>query len=164
VMVDGPASADHISEMLERATRVSTWPEIVHPRSGGGARGRGHDPAATAAFLIELRTMMVREQPGALELCTVVPDTWLGQSWEAQDLPTTEGRLGFAVRWHGDRPALLWELVAHDDSSGAVEIAAPGLDPSWRSSERRGEALLAPVALPPHSGDPDAAGASSSFA
>ena len=92
--------------------------------------------------------MLVREQPGALALSTVVPDTWLGQSWEAQDLPTAEGRLGFAVRWHGDRPALLWELVPHDDSSGVVEFTVPGLDPKWRSSELRGEALLAPVAPP----------------
>ncbi len=153
-MADDRASVTRILEMLERATPVSTWPEVVHPRSGGGARGRGLDPAATSAFLIELRTMLVREQPAALQLCTVVPDTWLGQSWEAQDLPTTEGRLGFAVRWHGDRPALLWELVTHDDSSGAVEITAPGLDPNWRSSEPRGEALLAPVAGPEQSGRP----------
>ena len=67
--------------------------------------------------------MLVRgETEGSWPLSTVVPDAWLGQSWEAQDLPTAEGRLGFAVRWHGDRPALLWELVPHPGSPGAVEI------------------------------------------
>ncbi len=57
--------------------------------------------------------------------------------------PTAAGRLSFAVRWHGERPALLWEL---EPRSGPVALSAPGLDPSWTSSQSSGEALLAPVA------------------
>jgi hypothetical protein len=68
---------------------------------------------------------------------------WLGQGIEVHDLPTPLGRLSYAVRWHGDRPALLWELDAHDDE--AVTLTAPGLDPAWSSAERRGDALLQPV-------------------
>lgn len=72
---------------------------------------------------------------------------WYGQPIDIRDLPTAAGRLSFAVRWHGDRPALLWELAPHA-GSGEVTITAPGLDPTWRSTEARGEALLAPVAAP----------------
>ena len=36
------------SRLLDRATPVGTWPEVAHPQTGGGQRGRGHDPAATA--------------------------------------------------------------------------------------------------------------------
>src|SRR3712207_8333250 len=49
----------------------------------------------------------------------------------------------FAVRWHGERPALLWELTPHDATT-RLSITAPGLDPAWATSELRGEALLGP--------------------
>ena len=60
------------------------------------------------------------------------------------DAPTHFGKLSYAVRWHGDRPAMLWELEPHD-ADATVRLTAPGLDATWASTERRGEALLAPV-------------------
>ncbi len=97
-----------------------------------------------AASLASIRGDLVNEEPGVLSVCNRVPESWLGQSWEAHDLPTSFGRLGFAVRWHGERPALLWELDPHDVGQ-AVTFAAPGLDPEWRADELSGEALLPPV-------------------
>jgi hypothetical protein len=64
------------------------------------------------------------------------------------DAPTAWGRVSYAVRWHGDRAALLWEVEPHA-GVGAVRLITPGLDPSWSTSERRGEALLGPVPAPP---------------
>jgi len=58
------------------------------------------------------------------------------------------GSISFAVRWHGPRPALLWEL-APAANVGPVRLVAPGLDPSWSSVEPAGEALLAPLAGAP---------------
>ena len=109
--------------------------------------------------------MLVSERDDGLALCTIVPDTWLGQSWEVQELPTAAGRIGYAVRWHGDRPALLWELEPHESNPAPpIRLTAPGLDPAWTSSELRGEALLAPVARPAEPADlTGEAGASSSF-
>jgi hypothetical protein len=43
------------------------------------------------------------------------------------------------VRWHGDRPALLWSVPA------GTRISAPGLDPEWSSADPQGEALLGGV-------------------
>jgi hypothetical protein len=63
------------------------------------------------------------------------------------DLATTFGRLSYAIRWHGERPALLWELVPHD-GVGGVRLTTPALDPSWSSTEAAGEALLAKVPVP----------------
>ena len=55
------------------------------------------------------------------------------------DAPTRAfGRVSFAVRWHGDRPALLWEC----EQVGG-RLRAPGLDPEWSTTDRQGEALLA---------------------
>jgi hypothetical protein len=51
------------------------------------------------------------------------------------------------VRWHGTRPALLWELTPFPDA-GEVRLSIPGLDPAWSSTALRGDALLAAVAPP----------------
>ena len=52
--------------------------------------------------------------------------------------PTPAGDISFALRWHGDRPALLWDVP------NGVEVRSTALDPEWRGSGGRGEALLAP--------------------
>ena len=77
-----------------------------------------------------------------LALLPDVPPTWLGQGVEVHDAPTPHGPISFAIRWHGERPALLWDLAAWADA-GPVTLTAPGLDPTWSSTERRGDALLA---------------------
>jgi hypothetical protein len=53
------------------------------------------------------------------------------------DAPTRAGPVSFAVRWHGERPALLWTAPP------GVRLRAPGLDPEWASEVASGEALLA---------------------
>jgi hypothetical protein len=124
---------------LEVASATAAWPAAVHPRLGTGCAGTGHSVVAAAALLRLVRRLLVVEEPGGLVLLPVLPGGWRGQGLEVHDLPTTGGALSFAVRWHGSRPALLWEL----GGDGAVGLRAPGLDPSWSSAERRGDALLA---------------------
>ncbi len=131
------------------ATGAVTWPEVIHPLTGGGVVGVGHDPVATAEVLLAARDLLAVVSPGGddVAITPVVPPTWLGQSWEVHGLSTPAGRLGYAVRWHGDRPALLWELEPHP-GAGPLTVRAPGLDPVWSSTETSGEALLAPVPVP----------------
>jgi hypothetical protein len=137
---------DRLAWMLDVATPTWTWPEAIHPRLPGGCMGDGHHGWAAAELLNFVRNLLVRETPdGGLALCSMVPDAWLGGGIEVHDAPTHHGLLSFAVRWHGDRPALLWELVPHP-GVGTVRITAPGLDPEWSSDELRGDALLSPVA------------------
>jgi hypothetical protein len=80
---------------------------------------------------------------GSLVLLAELPDEWRGQGLEVHDAPTLAGRVSYAVRWHGPRPALLWECER------PIPLRAPGLDPSWSTSEPRGEALLAAPADAP---------------
>jgi hypothetical protein len=152
LLAEDSTALAHIRAVIERASPVATWP--------------GHDPVITAAYCTAVRTMLVREEAAGLVLASVVPSSWLGQSWEVHGLPTSFGRLGFAVRWHGDRPALLWDLVAYEDLPPGTRLRAPGLDHRWSTSEPRGEALLSPIATPVPRGTVDGGGAeaSSSFA
>ncbi len=107
----------------------------------------GHDLGANAALISAVRRLLVREVDDGLALSPGVPEGWFGQGWEVHDLPTAEGRLSYAVRWHGERPALLWELEPHAGRC-AARLTVPTLDAAWSTTERRGEALLAAVAVP----------------
>jgi hypothetical protein len=149
-----PAALERLRWLLDHATATATWPEEVHPATGGGAAGAGHDGVAAAEALLLARDLLVRSTSAGLEVCPVLPPEWHGRRWEVHDLLTPHGVFGFAVRWHGDgRPALLWQLDRHPMVEGgpptrAVRICAPGLDPSWSTEVPSGEVLLERVAPP----------------
>jgi hypothetical protein len=139
---------DRLAWLLDVATPTWTWPEAIHPRLEGGCMGDGHHGWASAELLRFVRDLLVREVDGGVALASLVPDGWFGQGWEVHDAPTAHGTVSYAVRWHGDRVALLWQVEAHA-GVGPVRLTAPGLDPSWTTTEPRGEALLGPVPVPP---------------
>ncbi len=124
------------------ASATGTW-------AGPGHAGRpsGHDLAAAAALVIAARNLLVAERPDGLALLPVHPDGWYGGGIELHDAPTAFGPISYAIRWHGTRPALLWELTPHE-GVGPVRLTVPSLDPSWSTTERRGDALLGEVAPP----------------
>jgi hypothetical protein len=127
--------------------------------------GEPHDLVAGARLLDAVRTLLVDDlpplsgqesatsadsRPGVrcgLRLLSVFPPSWYGLPLELHDAPTSHGRLSYALRWHGTRPALLWELDSPGDA-GPVRITVPGLDPAWSTTASRGEALLAEVNHP----------------
>jgi hypothetical protein len=111
-----------VEALLDAASPVVTWPE-----ADAGRR-----------LLALVRAMLVREVDRGLALCTDIPATWVGQPIEVRNAPTRFGTLSYAVRWHGHRPALLWEL----EGDAPVRLTAPGLDAEWFSDEPEGEALL----------------------
>jgi hypothetical protein len=81
--------------------------------------------------------------PDALDLVPApFPPEWEGHDFEAYGVPVgplARTGLGLAVRWHGRRPALLWEL-----DGPPVTLRCSGLDTAWSSTAARGEALLEP--------------------
>lgn len=91
---------------------------------------------------------------------------WFGRPLELHGLPTAAGRLSLALRWHGRRPALLWDLVpfasgAAGPAPGPVaspDLVAPAFDARWEGQGNRGEALLDEMEPPPeHAPEPGAA-------
>jgi hypothetical protein len=68
-----------------------------------------------------------------------IPRRWLGADFEVHGIPTLgRSTVSFAVRWHGERPAVLWEQ--HGDPQ---RLTAPGVDPGWATEKSSGEALWA---------------------
>jgi len=135
-----PAGLDRLAWLLAVGGATSAWPDHLHPRTDAGSDGRGHSPVATAAFLLLVRDLLFIELgPGHVALLPLLPDAWRGQPLQFTDGVLSEGvRLSFAVRWHGERPALLWQ------ASAPLHLTAPGLDPTFSTTEPRGEALLGP--------------------
>ena len=85
--------------------------------------------------------MRTRQGAPSVALCTLIPDDWLGQGFAVHDALTHFATVSYAVRWHGARSALLWEVTPHVDVD-SVRLTVPGLDPTWSTTERAGEALL----------------------
>jgi hypothetical protein len=138
---------DRLDRLVRAGGPTASWPRRLDDR-GAGRGGQGDDPVATALFLQLVRSVLVRERrpaptarPVALDVLSLVPASWMGQGIEVHDAPTTFGPFGFAVRWHGERPALLWELRAAPDGAMPT-IACPGLAPGWSTTEPVGETLL----------------------
>lgn len=93
---------------------------------------------------IERRIVDVDESGSAALLPGGVPTGWLGSNFEVHGLPTgPTSSVSFAVRWHGERPAVLWEQ--HD---GLVHLITPTIDPDWSTNERSGEILWAAPPIP----------------
>jgi hypothetical protein len=107
---------------------------IDEPWATTVATDAGSEPAR---FLANLRAVLVHESRGGVDLLPGFPPDWLGQPLTVDAVPLHAGSLSFAVRWHGSRPALLW------DAPAGVELRVPALDPAWSSAEAVGEALLA---------------------
>ena len=117
-------------------------------------RGRqGHRDAATSAAgptsMSDIRrgdsvgrfvdAVERRIADGGSLLPSGIPRRWLGADFEVHGVPTgPRSAVSFAVRWHGERPAVLWEQQGEPQ-----ELSAPSVDPGWRTREATGEALWA---------------------
>ena len=150
--------------MVAQASMARAFEPVVATRALAGAtwrwprHGCGDSPHARAELLVGLRALCLAERSGVasgepaatgapveVDLFPGASRSWLGQSMQFSRLPTSAGLLSAAIRWHGARPALLWELT---EQRGPFEIGCQRIDPSFRSSETSGETLLAePVAL-----------------
>lgn len=141
---DVPAGLAALSELSEQASAAGAW---------------GDDEAGPAArFWLGTRRQVIVdgwEVDGTptIDLFPSFPTAWRGGNLEVHAAATMHGRMSFAIRWHGARPALLWERESLDSprSIAAVRVRCPGLDPDWSTTEHRGETLLVGAAdgLPP---------------
>lgn len=89
------------------------------------------------AGLEALLNCLVAETPDHLVAAPALPDEWMGATVDVSSLATRHGVISFSLRWHGPRPALLWEREAATDTPLRC-----GLDHRWSSAAHSGEVLL----------------------
>ncbi len=131
---DLPTDLAGLTALSEAASSAGSW---------------GDDELEPAArFWLGARRQLIDDTPGAVAMLPQFPTAWRGGNLEVHRAATVAGPLSFAIRWHGARPALLWDL---DASTTPVVLSCPGLDPKWNTTEARGETLLTGAAdeLPP---------------
>ena len=154
-----PARAyGRLEAMVSVASSTLNWPTFMHPRLHTGTDGAGHDLRVGGLFVRTLLRLLAdvpehggQYAPGgqpSLRLAAHWPAAWLGQPVEVHDVPTRIGKVSWAIRWHGEHPALLWDVMPHDPAGVAPLVTVPGLDPAFAATEWSGEALLAPVPAP----------------
>lgn len=105
-----------------------------------------HEPGDAARHVAWIERRLVTPGPSAAALLPEgLPAGWAGSNFEVYGLPAGNGcTVSFAVRWHGARPAVLWE-----QTGGPVALTSPSLAPGWRSDEPKGETLWPePVGVP----------------
>ncbi len=142
------AAADSLD--AETANLVARALEVTAPRAAADARRiaakvdpavayQPVTPAVRAAGRV-LGPLVDDSRPNRIDLLEDAPPEWFARPVDVRGFGTLWGRVSFSVRWHGRRPALLWERTGGPDR---VELHCTGLDPSWSSIERQGETLLA---------------------
>jgi hypothetical protein len=109
---------------------VRMWARLRIRDRRRAKRDRGRD------LLAVTRAALVRDSRATIDILPGFSPAWLGQNLAVHDAPLRGGRCSFAVRWHGARPALLWEVP------GGRTVHVPALDPAWASQEAAGETLL----------------------
>jgi hypothetical protein len=129
---------------------ISTFDELsAHTQTASETGSWGDDEAGPAAVAIRsLRPLLVSEswrdgRPTIDLFPAGFPGAWRGGQLELHSIPTAFGDLSAAIRWHGARPALLWDFERADHVLTPVRLQCRSLDPRWATVDRRGETLLA---------------------
>ncbi|HTL83788.1 MAG TPA: hypothetical protein VL856_01295 [Acidimicrobiia bacterium] len=112
---------------------VSMWDHLTMRARRAARKRRGLEPL----LLNDMRNALIRDYDDDIDILPGFRSEWLGQHLAVHDAPLWRGACSFALRWHGARPALLW------DAPPDCRVKAPVLDATWSSREQAGETLLA---------------------
>jgi hypothetical protein len=90
---------DIAETVLKQATATGTYPEAIHPFTGGGTMGDGHHGWAAAEIVMFLRDCLVRENGNILEFFTNDRGRLIkrGTPCSFRDVPTLFGRIGVEI-------------------------------------------------------------------
>jgi hypothetical protein len=129
------------------------WPpafasEPVLPASSLGATlVPGDAPRLANASMAAIDALACEDANGAIELFSGWSATELaGRPVALHGVDSVLGRISVAIRWHGARPAVLWEVASAP--ADPVNLRCSVLDPTWSTTKAVGEALLAAPTLP----------------
>ncbi len=89
--------------------------------------------------------MVVVQRDGSVQIFgRGIPRLWLGANLECHRVSAGPMHtVSFGIRWHGEKPALLWEV----SGPAGVKLNAGLCDPTWSSVEPTGETLLLGFAI-----------------
>tara|TARA_B100000945_G_scaffold92040_1_gene71898 strand:- start:505 stop:1437 length:933 start_codon:yes stop_codon:yes gene_type:complete len=141
------AASEALRAHLNSNNELKTFDHILSKADTTGSfpkDSRSQDPIASALFLLAIRAcfLIKNVSPDGQRVIDIAPlfsPDWIGKSIEVKNAPIQGGNMGYAIRWHGTSPALLWEAKTVD----SLTISADSIDKDWESADLIGEALLA---------------------
>ncbi|MCU1399162.1 MAG: hypothetical protein JWN62_2271 [Acidimicrobiales bacterium] len=134
---DAGAALDAAAMVLARAGETRALRDLKRLRWTQATGLPAVAPAGRELVWYEQRIARALGDGTADLLGAGLPDSWLGANFEVYGMPIgAETTVSYAVRWHGDRPAVLWEL-----DGPMVQLIASAVAPEWSTAEPKGEAL-----------------------
>ena len=141
------AASEALRAHLNSNNELKTFDHILSEADTTGSfpkDSRSQDPIASALFLLAIRACFLiknvsPEGQRVIDIAPLFSPDWIGKSIEVKNAPIQGGNMGYAIRWHGTSPALLWEVKSID----GLTISAGSIDKDWESADLIGEALLA---------------------
>jgi len=128
-------------ERRGREDIAKVWARLAEPRVAREMPIRPETPVTSARVIAWIESQLATlRRDGSVDICPRgIDKSWLGVNFECFKLIAThEHSVSFAVRWHGERPALLWEI----DGPPGVRVVSSALDSSFSSTDKSGETLL----------------------
>ena len=121
-------AAGDLARIRERRIRSGRTPETMAAGQSSFSDLRRGESVGRFVAQVEQR---IADEGRLLPLG--IPRRWLGSNFEVHGVPTgPRSTVGFAVRWHGERPAVLWE------QHGPTQLlTAPAVDADWSSDVGR---------------------------
>ena len=140
------SAAKQATKLLARTTREAPLGPLSVPPLPAQSAGATFVPEEPLRLSEVVRTHMMLAadwRGGAVDVLVGLTADRYGQPVDVRAVPTPWGRVSYAVRWHGERPAILWDCVAvHDDQrADDLSLACSRLG-DWTATGAKGEALL----------------------
>lgn len=119
--------ADSLGVVTKRLDKRGVWPDA--------------QMAEASRYIRALRSVVVEDSVDEVRVLPEVPTLWRGRAIDVFDIPLGDGTLSYGLRWHGPRPALLWEALLAPETP--FRLRAPGIDEEFDTTDLSGEVLLA---------------------
>jgi len=101
---------------------------------------RENPMASACSYIRAIRSVVIEDAADELRLFPEVPLAWRGRAIDVFNVPVAGGTLSCGLRWHGPRPALLWEASLAPETPFRLRV--PGIDPAFETTDLQGEVLL----------------------
>ena len=140
---EAPAAARDARRLLAKPTSLASMPQAAATVDGLAAAIRSSVAfgGGGLAGIEALLDCLIAEGVDHLVMLPAPPEAWRGASVDAHSLVTRHGVVSFSVRWHGARPAVLWDRQPPRGEDPVVTMRCE-LDESWASAALAGEALM----------------------
>lgn len=123
----GEGAGDHLAHLTKALDKRGVWPDA--------------QMRSASQFVRAVRSVVVEDTEAEVCLLPELPQLWRGRTLDVLGLPVAHGTMSFGLRWHGPRPALLWEANLAPEAPFTLRV--PGIDADFETTDRQGEALLA---------------------